>query len=524
MTKADLTRKYKDSLEEILTLREAITTETAALQDQVNSLKAKVDWFQRQIFGEKSEKRTNLDPSIQADFIASLNLPIPEVSMPEASEVSSHKRQKKHRGDAVNDTGLRFDSSVPVVVIKLPCAELEGSNADDYEVVSEKTSHRLAQRAASYVILQYVRKVVKHKKASKLMTTPAANNVLDKCVADVSFIAGMLVDKFTYHLPLYRQHQRLKQGGITLSRGTLTNISTRSISLLAPIVDAQHKHCLQSRVLGMDETPIKAGRKSKGKMRQAYFWPIYGEDDEIVFAYAPTRAASNVARIIGSDFKGVLLTDGYTAYAQFSAAREGCTSAGCWAHNRRGFEKADDAEPESSAEALIIIGELYKQEDIIRDKELSGEAKLAHRQEHSAPIVAAFWQWCDAQCHRNDLLPRSPLTRALKYAMARRKEFEVFLSDPDVQIDTNHVERGLRQIPMGRKNWNFCWTELGAEQVGIIQSLLVTCKLHDIDPYVYLADVLQRISVHPASKVIELTPRVWKTKFADDPIRSDLES
>ena len=77
---------------------------------------------------------------------------------------------------------------------------------------------------------------------------------------------------------------------------------------------------------------------------------------------------------------------------------------------------------------------------------------------------------------------------------------------------------------MARKAWLFAWTELGAEHIGIIQSLLVTCRLHDINPYVYLVDVLQRISQHPAAKVAELTPREWKQRFADNPLRSDLES
>ena len=120
-------------------------------------------------------------------------------------------------------------------------------------------------------------------------------------------------------------------------------------------------------------------------------------------------------------------------------------------------------------------------------------------------------------------MPSNPLTKALKYALARVDSLKVFLGDPDVPIDTNHLERALRPIPMGRKNYLFCWTELGATQVGIIQSLLVTCKLQGINPYTYLVDVLQRISQHPASQVIELTPRVWKEKFAGDPLLSDLE-
>ena len=136
----------------------------------------------------------------------------------------------------------------------------------------------------------------------------------------------------------------------------------------------------------------------------------------------------------------------------------------------------------------------------------------------------AFWAWCEEQCKRHDLTPKNPLSKALKYAMKRKKSLEVFLSDPDVPIDTNHLERLIRYIPMGKKNWLFCWTELGAEQVGIIQSLLVTCKLHGVNPYDYLIDVLQRISDYPAQDVIDLTPRVWKEKFAHQALKSDLDA
>ncbi|WP_133013425.1 transposase domain-containing protein, partial [Marinomonas flavescens] len=89
-------------------------------------------------------------------------------------------------------------------------------------------------------------------------------------------------------------------------------------------------------------------------------------------------------------------------------------------------------------------------------------------------------------------------------------------------MDTNHLEREIRPIPMGKKNWLFCWTELGAEHVGIIQSLICTCKLHDIDPNDYLTDILQRVSQHPAKKTADLIPRRWKQLFADNPLKSSL--
>ena len=116
------------------------------------------------------------------------------------------------------------------------------------------------------------------------------------------------------------------------------------------------------------------------------------------------------------------------------------------------------------------------------------------------------------------------MTRALTYARERRSGLEVYLTDAEVPIDTNHLERALRAIPMGRKNWLFCWTELGARQVGIMQSLIVTCRLHGIDPYACLVDVLQRVGEHPASRVQELTPRLWKERFAGNPLRSPLHT
>lgn len=138
--------------------------------------------------------------------------------------------------------------------------------------------------------------------------------------------------------------------------------------------------------------------------------------------------------------------------------------------------------------------------------------------------MRTFWAWCYEQRQRTDLLPSNPLAKALGYVWERREALEVYLSDPEVPIDTNHLERALRPIPMGRKNYLFCWTELGAKHVGIIQSLLVTCRLHGVHPHTYLMDVLQRIDQHPAKDTIELTPRVWKARFGNASLKSDLET
>jgi len=120
-------------------------------------------------------------------------------------------------------------------------------------------------------------------------------------------------------------------------------------------------------------------------------------------------------------------------------------------------------------------------------------------------------------------LPTNPFTKAAGYALSREKSLRVFLEYPDVPMDTNHLERAIRPVAVGRKNWMFCWTEIGAKYVGIIQSLISTCRVHGVDPYTYLVDVLQRIDTHLARDVAWLTPRLWKERYAENPLRSAID-
>jgi transposase len=496
-------------------------------EERIQSLEHQLDWFKRQLFGEKSEKRDMADNPYQ-QTIADLLKELPETpAQPDEEKKTVSYQRGKAKKNALDgspdDSGLRFDDSVPVEEIVLSAPELEGPDADDYEIISHKVTYRLAERPGSQVVLKYTRPVLKKKSSQRLITTPAPANVLDKSFADVSFLAGMLLNKFMYHLPLYRQHQRLDHNGIKVARSTLSNLVRRSIDLLTPIYRAQLRQLLRSRVLAMDETPIKAGRKKKGKMNLAYFWPIYGEQDEICFTFSKSRGMQHILDQLGA-FDGTLVTDGYGAYEKFKKQNQALTHAQCWVHCRRGFDEAKDAEPESVAVALAYIGRVYEHEAYLRDKAIVGQEKLDYRTENSLPVVDAFFSWCYQQRQRIDLVKSNPLSKALAYTMKREQALKVFLSDPDVPPDTNHLERALRVIPMGRRNWLFSWTEVGAEQVGIIQSLLVTCKLHNVNPYEYLVDVLQRVGCHPASRVEELTPRLWKERFADNPLRSDLET
>ena len=410
-------------------------------------------------------------------------------------------------------------------MIELTAPQTVGLSSEDYEIIGYKDSYRLAQRPGSYVVLKYRRPVVKLRASQQIACAPAPAGVIEGSRADVSFVAGVLIDKFAYHLPLYRQHQRLADSGITVSRPWLTQLAQQGASLLEPIYEAQFSSIRDSRVKAMDETPIKAGRAGPGKMKGGYFWPVYGELDEVCFPFFESRRHEHVEQALGLTQRqgAVLLSDGYSAYAQY-AHKARVTHAQCWAHTRRGFYEAQAAEPKAAGEALDMIGALYEVEARIREQKLTAARKLDYRLMHAKPIVDKFFAWVNHQFESQGLLPSNPLTQALAYARERRFGLEVYLSDADVPIDTNHLERALRTIPMGRRNWLFSWTEMGARHIGILQSLIVTCRLHQLDPYDYLVDVLQRVGQHPAARVQELTPRLWKQHFAGQPLRSPLHT
>ena len=511
MTRDRLNEASRDELVDLVLASEARREE----------VEQQLRWFKNQLFGAKSERRLVVEDPSQLS-LGERMLEKAETRELPATEVRGHARRRHHRTKAKEEPGLRFDDTVPVETTVASHPEIEGLCDDDLEVISEKKTYQLAQRPASYVVLETVRRVVKRKDTGEISCPPAPYSVLPGSYADVSLLAGMIVDKFKYHLPLYRQHQRIAAAGITLSRSSLTNWTHDALDLLEPIYLAQLASILSSSVLAMDETPIRAGRKSKGKMKTGYFWPLYGDQQEVAFPFASSRAKREAELILGS-FRGTLLTDGYTAYERYAEHRDEVVHALCWAHTRRGFVQAENVEPDRSQKALERIGLLYEVEEEIRSRKLEAKAKQEQRGSRSKPIVAGFFEWLKHEMASAAFLPTNPFTKAANYALARQTGLEVFLSNPEVAIDTNHLERALRPIPMGRKNWLFCWTEVGAEKVGWAQSLIATCGLHDLDPYVYLVDVLQRVDTHPFERVEELTPRLWKQHFASDPMKSRLD-
>ncbi len=272
----------------------------------------------------------------------------------------------------------------------------------------------------------------------------------------------------------------------------------------------------------MDETPVRAGRKPgrPGKMKTGHYWPVLGERGEVVFPFARSRQHRHVAGILG-DHAGTLVSDGYGACEAHVAIREKMVKQqGCRAHVRRKFEEQLASHPQLAAEALALIAPIHAIEDEIAGKPPG--VRLEARRSRTRPVVDAFRVWCRERQEDPALTPKHPIARAVGYAATRQATLEVFLEDPQVPPDSNGVERQLRGIKLGQKNWLFSWTGPGARNVGIINSCTATCRMQGIDPCIWLTDVLIRAGTHPNSRIDELTPRRWAELFADNPMTSDI--
>jgi len=326
-------------------------------------------------------------------------------------------------------------------------------------------------------------------------------------------VAQVLVSKYADHLPLYRQAQIYARQGVNLDRSTLADWVGRAAFLLRPVHQRLLDRLKTSSKLFADETTAPVLDPGRGRTKTGQFW-AYARDDRpwggtdppgVAYVYAPDRkAAQPIAHLAG--FRGILQVDGYAGY-KVLADRGEIQLAFCWSHVRRRFyELAQGGPAPIASEALVRIAALYRIEDDIRGR--SAEDRRAMRQERSHPLVEAFQPWLREK--RSLISQKTKLAEAIRYALSRWAGLCLFLDDGRVEIDNNTVERAIRPIALNRKNALFAGSDGGAEHWAVIASLIETCKLLDVEPHGYLADVITRIvNGHPQSRLDDLLPSAY---------------
>ncbi len=335
---------------------------------------------------------------------------------------------------------------------------------------------------------------------------PAEVQVIEGSRPGAGLLAHILVSKYQDHLPLHRQEQMFLRHGIVLSRKRMCDWIGKLVEQgLLPIVEAMKRGLLQSSYVRADETEIQVQMEGKsGKLHRGYLWGALSLEGDVVFTYAPSRAGVVAEQLFGN-FVGFLQTDLYAGYAKVYTPA-GATRVGCWAHARRKFVEAEKTAPRECGKVLQKIAALYKIENAART--LSSAERQARRQRQSKPLFDSLEKTLqDLQLHS---LPKSPLRLAIDYTLSQWEALTRPLEHGYLELDNNAIERQIRPIAVGRHNWLFAGSERGAQWAACLFSLLATCRIHRVNPFVYFADVLRRVHTTPQQKIQDLTPRGWK--------------
>jgi len=245
-------------------------------------------------------------------------------------------------------------------------------------------------------------------------------------------------------------------------------------------------------------------------VREGYLWPHIDRANNVYFDYTTTRSREGPERML-KGYKGYIQADAFNGYDNLYGEGK-ATEVGCWGHARRKFDEAKQTDPLRANQMLALIAQLYVVEDQAQAEHRDAEGVKALRQKFSKPILdGQIKPLLDAW--NLEVLPKSPIGKAVTYALNQWEALNRYLENGILSIDNSLSERVIKLVALGRKNWLFSGSDEGARRAAILYSLIASCKLCGIDPFLYLRDVLERINTHPANRIDELTPPQWKELF-----------
>jgi len=387
-------------------------------------------------------------------------------------------------------------------------------------VIGEDTSERLDVVPAQYRVIVTHRPKFACRACEKIVQENAPEHLIRSGVPTEAMVASVVVAKYGWHLPLYRQEKMLAMRGIGIDRSTLAFWVGYAAAELTPLYERLKANLLASARLAVDETPVPVLDPGRGRTKTGYFWsmarddrPFGGKDPPAVaYTYAPGRGGTHLETLL-KIYCGIVQCDGYAPYKKLP--KERITTAFCWAHVRRHFFAiAKKGDAPIATQALLRIAQLYRIEEKIRGR--CAEERCAVRRTESAPQVTALKSFLEKQLGR--VSGKSPMAAAIRYALNHWQGLTRFLDDGRIDLDSNIVERSMRPQALTRKNALFAGHDDGAESWAIVASLIETCKLGGIDPYTYFADVLVRlVNLWPMSRLDELLPWNWIAENEQSP-------
>lgn len=349
---------------------------------------------------------------------------------------------------------------------------------------------------------------------------PAQFRVLPGCYAGIKLLVHVLVSKYCDHLPLYRQQSIFEtRHDVKIDRTLMGHWLKQLAVSLTILYEALRIELMDSGYLQIDETFIKLlDPERKGKAQQAYFWVIRHPTLGMLFQFDHRRDGDVPLDMIPG-YKGKLQSDGYAVYESLLKARpEDAQRAltiilfNCWAHARRKVKKAVKVNGADAPWYLAKIQELYAIEEEAREGGFNAKQREELRIDRSQPILTEIKAELDKDKTNSRILPSSPLGEALTYIRNRWEFLESYAQEGngEVEIDNNFVENSIRPTAIGKKNWLFIGHPKAGQTSAIIYTIIENCRMHGIDPFAYLVDVLPRIQDYPVNRISELLPRQWE--------------
>jgi transposase len=390
--------------------------------------------------------------------------------------------------------------------------------------IGEEIREQLEYVPASLIVLQHVRpKYACQACQAHVVIARRLPEPIEKGLPGPGLLAHVAVSKYADHLPLYRQEAIFKRAGVELARSTMCPWMAVIAGLLAPIVKAMLKRVLLSQVVQTDDTPVPVQDHDGKGIKTGRLWVHVGDANNrfIVYDYTPDHSHVGPARIF-QGFEGYLQADGYTGYdGLFKDGK--IVEVGCWMHARRKFHEARTSDPARSHLMLAWVVGLYDVEDDAKKARKEHPAwdnatwhayRRDLRVERSKPILETIHAWLETE--RPKVLPKSPIGEAFGYTLNHWNALIRPWEAGFLEIDNGASERAIRPVALGRKNWLFAGSDEGGRTAATLMSLCATCKELGIDPFVYLRDVLERVSTHPNSRIDELLPDRWKPAEVTD--------
>jgi transposase len=499
MNPVSLQNQLRELREQVASLQEAL--EQSRRENAI--LRQKLDALARRFFGKKSEQLNAAQLELLLSGLTEGSVELTEEEPPPARPQSRPSRCPTRR--------LRTPDNLEVVQEVIE-PELVQAEPEHWKRIGQEVSRQLDYQPGKFFWQETVRPkyVRRDQRALPPVIAAAPERVAEHSLAAPGLLAQLLVSKYCDHLPFYRQEQIFwERHGVFIARQQMVQWTAQSVRLLSGISDCLKRQMQGSPYVQVDETPVRYQDPNlRGRCGQGYLWTALVPGQCVVYEWHTSRAARCLDSLLGAGFAGKLQCDGYSAYPAFAKGKRGVDLLGCWAHARRNFFEAQEQAPRVAGWFLNQIGLLYRWEEQLRRKRAGPVLRQVQRSSHHRMVIERLGRALKKLQPR--YLPQSLLGQAIGYALNQWSLLEGFLEHGEVEIDNNLVENAIRPTALGKKNWLFFGSEEAGQRSAVIYTLIENCRLHGVEPYTYLKDVLERLPRTTNREVDQLTPLKWQ--------------